>query len=197
MSQFSRSVTGPPARVAEDTIVPASLRDLLMLWNPAIPLCGRYRESPDYALPVELRADLTDARITRVGHNSKAPIANIPAGINELCVVENIEKFETDVESEVLFNGGSLQYAEIGIVESGTVEESPVRGSKCPQNTVLNEGAGRRSTGVRIFDRRRLRRNKITPCVVLGRAIGIRVPRIQTLDLADDIRHVRGRAARE
>ena len=55
-----------------------------------------------------------------------------PLGLHELCMVEDIEKFEADVESEVLFNGGSLQYTEIGIVESGAVEESPVGGSKCP-----------------------------------------------------------------
>ena len=45
-------------------------------------------------------------------------------------VVEDVEKFDTKVESKILFNHGVFQHAEIRVVESRTVEESSVRRSE-------------------------------------------------------------------
>jgi len=94
-------------------------------------------------LPVELRADLPDARIARLGDDSEGPgVVDVSGRILELRVVEDIEKFKTEVESEILFNLCPLQYSEIGVVEARAVEKSPVGGAKCSQSCVGCKGAG-------------------------------------------------------
>ena len=60
-------------------------------------------------LPVEFRADLTDARIARIGDDSEGRIVDVPGGILELGVVEDVEKFDTEIESVVLLNYGPLR----------------------------------------------------------------------------------------
>ena len=155
-----------------------------------------HRQTGAHSSPVELRADLPNTRIARIGDDSKSRIAaDVPARIHKLRVVEDVEKFETDIESEILLNCGPLQYAEIGIVESRAVKEAPVGRPKSSESAVLNECACGWHTWVRIRGRGRLWRDEETSRVVGGRAIGICVTRIQRHDLANEIRHIRGRTA--
>src|ERR1700746_3997903 len=82
-------------------------------------------------LPIELRADLPDARIARLGNDSEAArIIDVSGRILKLCVVEDVEKFETEIEGEILLNLCSLCYSEIGVIEARAVEASPVGGAK-------------------------------------------------------------------
>ena len=101
----------------------------------------------DGRLPVELEADLTDARVTRVGHNAKARIGNISGWIEELRMVENVKKFEAQIERESLINRGSLQDAEVGVVESGAVEKPAVGSPECSWNAILRESTHSRQAG--------------------------------------------------
>ena len=59
-------------------------------------------------LPVEFRADLSNARIARIGDDSEARVADVSGGILKLRVVEDVEKFKSEIESEILLNYGSL-----------------------------------------------------------------------------------------
>src|SRR5271156_6346013 len=85
-------------------------------------------------LPVKFRADLTNAGIARLGDDSEARIADVPVRVHKLGVVEDVEKFEAEIESEILSNCGSLQKAEIGVVESGTMEGAAVGGPESSES---------------------------------------------------------------
>ena len=114
---------------------------------------------------------MPDARIARVGDDSEARIGDVPARILKLRVVEDVEKFEAEVESVILLNYGPLRYAKVGIVESRAVEEAPVGGAKSSKSAVLNECACGWYTWVRIRGRGRLWRDEETSRVVSGRTI--------------------------
>ena len=132
-------------------------------------------------LPVKLRADLTNAGIARVGDDSEARTGDVPARIRKLRVVEDVKKLQADIESVILLNYGPLQYAEIGVVESRAVEEAPVGGAKSAQIGVNGECVGQ----------------EVTSRTVGSRATWIRLARIHRHDLADEIRHIRGRTSGE
>ena len=93
-------------------------------------------------LPVEFRADLTDARIARIGNDCEVVAGDVPARINKLGVVEDVEEFETEIERESLVDRSMLQHAEVGVVKSRAVEEASVRGAKSPQIGINSECAG-------------------------------------------------------
>src|SRR5580704_2189041 len=90
-------------------------------------------------LKVEFRADLTNARIARIGHDSETRIADVPVRIHKLSVVEDVEKFKTEIESESLIDRGMLQHAEIGVVEAWAMEEAPIGGAESAWHAVQRE----------------------------------------------------------
>jgi len=47
---------------------------------------------------------LPDARIAGIGDDSEVPAADVPSRILELRVIEDVEKFDTEIESVVLLN---------------------------------------------------------------------------------------------
>jgi hypothetical protein len=53
----------------------------------------------DQRLPVELRANLPDAGIARIGDDSEVRVADVSGRIFEPGVVENVEKFDAEIES--------------------------------------------------------------------------------------------------
>ena len=73
-------------------------------------------------------------------------------------VVEDVEKFETEIESEILMNDGPLRDSEIGVVEPRTVEEAPICGAERSQIGVLNECAAGWDARVQIRVKVRSRR---------------------------------------
>ena len=60
----------------------------------------------------------------------KLAAADIPARIHELRMVENIEEFTPNLEHLGLGDWDRLLKPEIGVVEAGAVEESPIRGAE-------------------------------------------------------------------
>src|SRR5271165_54462 len=137
-------------------------------------------------LPVEFRAYLTDARIARVGDDSEVAAGDVAARISKLRVVEDVEEFEPEIESESLIDRRMLQHAEIGVVESRAVEEASVRGAKSPQIGVNSECAGQ----------------KVASRAGLGRIDRIRTTRIRFARIhyhywAHAIRHIRRGTARQ
>src|ERR1700689_5155043 len=78
-------------------------------------------------LPVELGADLSDARVASARHDTEARTRDVAARIVELGVVEDVEEFDPDVKGIVLFEDGALQETEVGVVEAGAVEGASVR----------------------------------------------------------------------
>ena len=130
-------------------------------------------------LPVELGADLANTGIAGTRDLSEGRVVDIPTRVSELRVVEYVEKFETDIESIVLMNRGPLQYAEIGVVKSGAMEEAPVGGSKGPQSSIGSKRIGQ----------------EITPCS--RGTTGIRQAWIHDFYGTDTVRHIRGRAVRQ
>src|SRR3974390_3588052 len=139
-------------------------------------------------LPVEFRAHLPNSRIARLGDDSKVRgVADVPAGIQKLRVVENVEKFEANVESVVFLDLRSLQDAEVRLIKSGTEEKSPVCGSERSRCHVRREGARQEITS----------RTRSGDSWVIRRARGIHLPRIALLHGPYTVRHVRSRAAKE
>jgi len=117
-------------------------------------------------------------------------------------MVEDVEKFHTNIESQILFNHGVFQQPEIRVVESRTVEKATIGGSKRSRNAVLRESTHTRLAGRRCRVTRDLRcrkvqgwRDEVAPSVVVSGAIRIRISGIQNLKRAYAIRHVGGRAA--
>src|SRR6202008_4928900 len=93
-------------------------------------------------------------------------------------VIEDVEKFEAEIESIRLMNHSSLQYTEIGVVESRAMEEAPVGGPKGPGSRVKGKCAGQ----------------EVASRAVAGGAIGIRLARIHNHHWSHPVRHIRGRA---
>jgi hypothetical protein len=64
---------------------------------------------PPRILPIELRADLPDARIAGIGDDSEGIAVDVASGIRELCVVEDVEEFDAQIKRQLLSNNSSLQ----------------------------------------------------------------------------------------
>src|ERR1700691_755927 len=126
----------------------------------------RRQQAQEWSLPIELCTHLPDAGIASVGDDSEARSGDVPAWIHKLCVVEDVEKFEADIESVILLNYGPLRKSEIGVVESRAVEEASVGGAKSAQIAVNGEGVG----------------EEVTTGAVGRRATGIRLARIHSHD---------------
>lgn len=68
---------------------------------------------PDVSLglaqsPVEFNAELSNPRRTGIANNPKRRVADVSPRIRKLRVVEDVEKFDTKIESQILFNHGVL-----------------------------------------------------------------------------------------
>ena len=118
-------------------------------------------QDDDPKSPDELRADLPDARSTRAGDVAKArTIADIPAWVIELGMIENIEEFTPNLEGFLLGDGDSLRYPEISIVESRAVKEPAIRSAESSALRARcgpGNGAGGRNERALIKIRERLR----------------------------------------
>src|SRR5258708_40035035 len=90
-------------------------------------------------LPEELYADLTDSRITGIGHDSKVRVADVPVRIRELRMVKYVEEFGTQVESDGFCYEGPLRQAEVGVIESWAVEEPAIGSSERTECAVLHK----------------------------------------------------------
>jgi hypothetical protein len=89
------------------------------------------------ASPDEFRTDLPNARRTRTRNITEVRAANVPAGIVKLRVIEDVEEFTPNLEMHCFIEWNHLRYAQIGIVESRAVKESPVR---CPERSAVRAG---------------------------------------------------------
>jgi len=79
-----------------------------------------------------------------LGYDSEVLVVDVPRRVFELRVIEYVEKFQAELESVIFMNYGSLQYAEIGVVESRTVEKPPVSCAKCSESGVGANAPGRK-----------------------------------------------------
>src|ERR1700693_242504 len=146
----------------------------------------RHRQPGSRSSPVELRADLTDAGIARIGDDSEVGVANIAARIHKLRMVEYVEKFDAEGKSIILFNFSSLQKPKVSGVTSGTVEDAPVGGAKSAHIGV-NSKCARKQVASRSWLRR----------VDSIRTTGISFARIHNHHRAHNIWHIRSRTAGE
>src|SRR5260370_580651 len=105
--------------------------------EPALPCSPR-------VLPVELRADLPDARIARVGDHSEQVAAEVAVRRSELRVVEDVEELTAELNRHGFGNRNSLRHPEIGVQDSGTVKKPAVRSAKA------SEGCGGERAGEKI-----------------------------------------------
>jgi hypothetical protein len=80
--------------------------------------------------PDEFRTDLPNARITGTRDVTEIFAANVPAGIVKLRMIEDVEEFTSNLEMHCFIEWNHLRYAQICIVESRSMEESPVRRSE-------------------------------------------------------------------
>ena len=58
--------------------------------------------------PVEFNTELSNPRRTGTANNPKRRVADVSSGIRKLRVVEDVEKFDTKIESQILFDHGVL-----------------------------------------------------------------------------------------
>src|ERR1700722_9784955 len=127
-------------------------------------------------LPVELGADLSDTRIASLRHDTETRTGDVAARVLELSMVEDVEELDADIKGIVLFDKGALQETEVGVVESGSMDEAPIGCAKGAEVGVDGEGG----------------REEVASRTVCRRATGVRVSRIHLYDWADLIRHVGG-----
>ena len=59
-------------------------------------------------------------------------------------MVEDVEKFDAEIERKILFDLGALQDAEIGVVESGAMEEAAVGGAESAQSRSVDSERARK-----------------------------------------------------
>lgn len=148
--------------------------------------CGRGVEPRPHhyvsASPDELRTDLPDARVAGVGDISEASAADIPARIHELRMVENIEEFTPNLEHLGLGDWDRLLKPEIGVVEAGAVEESPIRGA---EGATIRAWGGPNEIAVG--------RDKCALVKICERARGI--ARVADVNRSHEIRHIGGGTA--
>src|SRR5580693_3358013 len=132
-------------------------------------------------LPVELGAELSDARIASLRNDAEARTGDVATGILELSMVEDVEEFDADIKGIVLFDEGALQETEVGVVEAGPMDEAPVGCAERSEVGVDGEGG----------------REEVASRAVRRRATRIRIARIHLDHRADLVWHVGGRAAGE
>jgi acetyl-CoA carboxylase alpha subunit len=77
--------------------------------------------------PDELRAELSDARVTSVRNLPKIRTADVATRIHKLRVIEYVEELSADLERLGFRDGNDLRYSEISVVETWAMEESAVR----------------------------------------------------------------------
>lgn len=80
--------------------------------------------------PDKFRTDLTDARIARTRDSTEVAVTDVPGRVFKLRVIEDVEEFTSDFEMHCLIDGNELCDPQIGVVESWTMEETPVRSPK-------------------------------------------------------------------
>jgi len=136
-------------------------------------------------LPVELRAELTDAWIASLGDNTEIRVSDVSTRVLELRVVEDVEELDANVERQIFLDPGSLRDSEVRVVETGTMEEAAAGRTKGAQRCVFGERgwqevASRSGTG---YGR------------VECRASGVCLARVNNLGIADAVRHIGGRTA--
>jgi len=95
---------------------------------------------------VEFRADLADARFSRAGHKTELATTvrvdvirastEAAAWVCELRMVEDVEEFRANFKGQGFLNNSALRKAEVGIVESRSVEKLAIRIAE------LSQGAG-------------------------------------------------------
>jgi hypothetical protein len=137
-------------------------------------------------LPVEFRADLTNAGRLRVGDDSEVRGAgDVPARIHKLRVVEDVEEFDTQIKGQILFYLCPLQEPKIGVVESRAVEKPTIGSAECSGNAIQRECTHTRQARCRCHVaghcwRRKTwrRRDEVASRTVGGWAIRIRFARI-------------------
>jgi hypothetical protein len=121
-------------------------------------------------LPVEFCAELPFATtVARTGHHTKRAAIKIAAGIGELRMIRDIEEFKAQLKRERFLNDCPLRDAQIGVVDTGTVEELAIGIAKCPE-----------------WARCECFRKEVRV-----RTIGSRLPGILSLDWADQVRNIR------
>jgi hypothetical protein len=120
-------------------------------------------------LPVEFCAELPFATtIAGTGHHTKRATAKIAIGIVELRMIRDIKEFQAQLKRERFLNDCPLRDAQIGVVDSGTVEELAIGIAKCTE-----------------WARCECFREEVRV-----RTIGSRLPRILSLDGPDQIRNI-------
>jgi hypothetical protein len=92
-------------------------------------------------LPVKLRAHLSDARSVRAGHYPEQAAAEVAVRAIELGVVEDVKEFTAELNSHGLGNPDSLGHPEIGIQDSGSMEEPGAGGAEGSENGIFLKGA--------------------------------------------------------
>ena len=90
VNQVSVHVHGPERCICRKIAGEAGNR-LARVWVRPLPVTGQ-------RLPVELRADLADARIARIADDSEVRIGDVAARVLELRVVEDVEEFTPNLE---------------------------------------------------------------------------------------------------
>jgi len=72
-----------------------------------------------------LQRQLADARVASAIDHSESAGVDVAGRIDELRVIENVEKFGSELDTEALCDPRVLQQRHIKVVDSGTMEETP------------------------------------------------------------------------
>jgi hypothetical protein len=73
--------------------------------EPAVPMLNNFTT----ALPDEFRTDLPNARITSSLDVTEGGVANVPAGVDKLRVIEDVEEFTSNLEMHCFIEWNHLR----------------------------------------------------------------------------------------
>lgn len=94
-------------------------------WAEAGSAPARRRHFP--VSPDEFRADLANAWIAGTGYDTEVVVTDVSGRIVKLRMIEDVEKFTSNLEVHLFIDWNHLRYTQISVVDSRTVEEPPVR----------------------------------------------------------------------
>lgn len=89
--------------------------------------------------PDKFCTDLADTGRLRIRDVTEAAVADVPARIHELRMVEYVEEFAANLDRHGLPDGKDFRNSEVRIVEPRAMEEPAVR---CTESSAVGAGSG-------------------------------------------------------
>lgn len=138
--------------------------------------------------PDKLRTDLPNARVAGTGDVAEVAVADVSGRVVKLRMIEDVEEFTSNLEVHCFIDGNHLRYAQIGVVESWAVKESPVRSPERSAVSARQNPRVRRPIWVCQIA------GSCNKCALVKICMRASIARVVNVNRSHDIWHISGRA---